>query len=63
MPSETSPGGPLALYIHLLGGFHVSWGSQAIGEDAWRLRRARTRAKVLALALSDLLVVGGLSSS
>src|SRR6266567_7658349 len=38
MPSETSPGGPLALYIHLLGGFHVSWGSQAIGEDAWPLR-------------------------
>jgi predicted ATPase/DNA-binding SARP family transcriptional activator len=36
--------------IHLLGGFAVSLDGQPVAENAWRLRRARTLIKLLALA-------------
>ena len=38
------------LQIGLLGGFAVSVAGRPVAEDAWRLRRARTLIKVLALA-------------
>jgi predicted ATPase/DNA-binding SARP family transcriptional activator len=36
--------------IHLLGGFVVSIAGRPVGDDAWRLRRARTLIKLLVLA-------------
>jgi predicted ATPase/DNA-binding SARP family transcriptional activator len=38
------------LRIELLGGFRVSAGDQVVDESAWRLRKARTLVKLLALA-------------
>lgn len=38
------------LHIHLLGGLRVSVGERPIAEAAWRLRKARTLLKLLALA-------------
>jgi predicted ATPase/DNA-binding SARP family transcriptional activator len=38
------------VHIHLLGGFAVSVGGRPVAEEAWRLRRARTLIKLLALA-------------
>ena len=36
--------------VRLLGGFGVSVGRRIVGEDAWRLRKAATLVKLLALA-------------
>jgi predicted ATPase/class 3 adenylate cyclase len=41
---------PEPLHIHLLGGFRVTVGERAIPETAWRLRKARSLVKLLALA-------------
>lgn len=41
---------PEAVRIWLLGGFRVSVGSRSIGEEAWRLRKAASLVKLLALA-------------
>ena len=51
-PPTTQQGGPApkTLRIWMLGGFGVSVGSRKIGEDEWRLRKARSLIKVLALA-------------
>jgi DNA-binding SARP family transcriptional activator len=38
-----------ATRVWLLGGFRVGVGSRAIGQDAWRLRKAVTLVKLLAL--------------
>src|SRR5437764_8642761 len=38
------------LRIELLGGFRVSVGDQVVEDSAWRLRKARTLVKLLALA-------------
>jgi predicted ATPase len=45
---RASPGDDI-LCIGLLGAFSVSAGSNVIGDDAWRLRKARTLIKLLAL--------------
>ncbi len=50
MLSETAHAGADALRIHLLGGFRVLLGTQVLPEDAWRLQRAKTLVKMLALA-------------
>ncbi|MDQ4042275.1 MAG: NB-ARC domain-containing protein, partial [Actinomycetota bacterium] len=42
--------GPEAMRIWLLGGFRVSVGSRSIGEDKWRLKKAGSLIKLLALA-------------
>src|SRR5215211_3616126 len=54
---ETSPGeqgslneDPEGLRIYLLGGFRVSVGSRAIDDAEWRLRKAKTLVKLLAIA-------------
>jgi DNA-binding SARP family transcriptional activator len=39
-----------AVRIWLLGGFRVSVGSRTVGEDGWRLKKARSLVKLLALA-------------
>jgi non-specific serine/threonine protein kinase len=39
-----------AVRVWLLGGFRVSVGSRSIGEQGWRLRKARSLLKVLALS-------------
>jgi DNA-binding SARP family transcriptional activator len=39
-----------ALRIRLLGGFRVSVGSRIVGEDGWRLKKAKSLVKLLALA-------------
>src|SRR5215218_7251739 len=39
-----------AVRVWLLGGFRVSVGPRAIGQGAWRLRKAAALVKVLALA-------------
>src|SRR5690349_1562864 len=36
--------------IHLLGGFGVDWGEEPVDARAWRLRKARTLVKLLALS-------------
>lgn len=41
---------PEAVRIGLLGGFRVSVGTRIIGEDGWRLRKAASLVKLLALA-------------
>jgi DNA-binding SARP family transcriptional activator len=41
---------PEPVRIRLLGGFSVSIGSRTIEESAWRLRKAASLVKVLALA-------------
>jgi predicted ATPase/DNA-binding SARP family transcriptional activator len=48
----TSEGGNNAevVRVWLLSGFRVSVGSRIIGEDAWRLRKAKAMVKLLALA-------------
>ena len=51
--SETPRGErPEALRVWLLGGFRVSVGSRTIEEGAWRLRKAASLVKLLALAPS-----------
>jgi len=50
MALETAHKDPVVLYIHLLGGFRVSLNAQVLPEDAWRLQRAKTLVKLLALA-------------
>ena len=47
---ESVSGRPEAVRIRLLGGFKVSVGSRTIEEDAWRLRKAASLVKLLALA-------------
>src|SRR5215212_8187704 len=42
-------GGPEAVRIELLGGFRISVGTRTIGEDGWRLKKARSLVKLLAL--------------
>jgi predicted ATPase/DNA-binding SARP family transcriptional activator/DNA-binding CsgD family transcriptional regulator len=39
-----------ALRVELLGGFRISVGSRTVGEDAWRLKKAKSLLKLLALA-------------
>jgi predicted ATPase/DNA-binding SARP family transcriptional activator/DNA-binding CsgD family transcriptional regulator len=39
-----------ALRVELLGGFRVSVGSRTVGEDGWRLKKAKSLLKLLALA-------------
>lgn len=51
MPSETAREDPVALRIHLLGGFRISLDIQVVPEGGWRLQRAKTLVKLLALAL------------
>jgi two-component SAPR family response regulator len=41
---------PVAVRIGLLGGFRVSVGARTIEKDAWRLRKAASLVKLLALA-------------
>ena len=41
---------PQALRVELLGGFRVSVGSRTVGDDAWRLKKAKSVVKLLALA-------------
>jgi predicted ATPase/DNA-binding SARP family transcriptional activator/DNA-binding CsgD family transcriptional regulator len=41
---------PEAVRIGLLGGFRVSIGARVVGEDHWRLRKARSLVKLLALS-------------
>ncbi len=49
--STNAPGGePEAVRLWLLGGFKVSVGHRSIGEKEWRLRKARSLLKLLALA-------------
>jgi DNA-binding SARP family transcriptional activator len=48
-PEKTS-GRPEAVRIRLLGGFRVSVGSRVVKEDAWRLKKAASLVKLLALA-------------
>ncbi len=45
-PAASAP----TLRIQLLGGFHVAIGSRSIEDRAWRLRKARSLIKLLALA-------------
>jgi DNA-binding SARP family transcriptional activator len=48
-PRDSSDASLEAVRIELLGGFQVSVGSRAIGEDGWRLRKARGLIALLAL--------------
>src|SRR5919112_588690 len=41
---------PKAVRVWLLGGFRVSVGSQTIEQDRWRLRKAASLVKLLAIA-------------
>src|SRR5919107_3074753 len=51
--SASPPGGePKAVRAWLLGGFWVSVGSQTIEQDQWRLRKAASLVKLLAIAPS-----------
>ena len=51
-PEDDAPAGgkPEAVRIRLLGGFSVSVGDRTVWEDAWRLRKAASLVKLLALA-------------
>lgn len=40
---------PEAVRVRMLGGFSVSVGSRAIGQDEWRLKNAAALVKLLAL--------------
>src|SRR5215210_3204777 len=44
-----SVGKPEAVRLRMLGGFSVSVGSRTVGEDAWRLKKAASLVKLLAL--------------
>jgi predicted ATPase/DNA-binding SARP family transcriptional activator/DNA-binding CsgD family transcriptional regulator len=46
---------PEAVRIWLLGGFRISVGSRSVGEDEWRLRKAGSLVKLLALSPGHLL--------
>ena len=50
MPNHLMPDEGYALHIWLLGGFRVTAGSHTIPEAAWRLHKARSLVKLLALA-------------
>ncbi|MDP8972443.1 MAG: hypothetical protein M3N45_04530, partial [Actinomycetota bacterium] len=50
IPRETQGSEPEAMRVWLLGGFRVSVGSRMIGGEEWRLRKARSLLKLLALA-------------
>jgi DNA-binding SARP family transcriptional activator len=50
MAGQPQPSHPLGLQIRLLGGFFVAIGGATVREDGWRLQRARTLVKLLALA-------------
>ena len=41
---------PQAVRVELLGGFWVSVGSRTVGEDGWRLKKAKSVVKLLALS-------------
>ena len=41
---------PQTVRVQLLGGFRVSVGSRTVGEDGWRLKKAKSLLKLLALA-------------
>ena len=49
-PREASGGEPEAVRVHMLGGFRVSVGTRVIGEGEWRLKKAGSLIKLLALA-------------
>jgi DNA-binding SARP family transcriptional activator len=49
-PKETPGGKPEAVRVWLLGGFRVSVGFRSIEEEEWRLRKAASLLKLLALA-------------
>jgi DNA-binding SARP family transcriptional activator len=49
-PEGAPVGGIEAMRIWLLGGFRVSVGSRSIGEEEWRLKKAGSLIKLLALA-------------
>jgi hypothetical protein len=49
-PEGTTVKEPEAVRIGLLGSFRVSVGSRTLGEDGWRLRKAASLVKLLALA-------------
>jgi predicted ATPase/DNA-binding SARP family transcriptional activator/DNA-binding CsgD family transcriptional regulator len=49
-PTPQGGGAPETLRIWLLGGFRVSVNSRSIGDDQWRLRKARSLLKLLALS-------------
>ena len=40
---------PEAMHVRMLGGFSVSVGSRTIAEDGWRLKKAASMVKLLAL--------------
>ena len=50
MPFDASPNHADDLRIRLLGGFHLWVGRRAVGPGAWRLRKAQSLVKLLALA-------------
>jgi predicted ATPase/DNA-binding SARP family transcriptional activator len=52
IPRNGSSHGAPGLHIELLGGFRITVGSTAIEESNWRLRKARSLVKLLALAPS-----------
>ena len=47
---ESAPGGTSAVRIRLLGGFALAVDGELVAEGTWRLRKARTLVKLLALA-------------
>jgi len=51
-PEGDAPAGgkPEAIRVKLLGGFSVSVGDRPVWKDAWRLRKAASLVKLLALA-------------
>ncbi len=49
MPSEEPNGRSETLRIYLLGEFRVELGSRTVAESSWRLRKARSLVKILAL--------------
>src|SRR5262245_4528485 len=50
MPSHNSPASADPVRIELLGGFRVAVGERGVAPGAWRLRKARSLVKLLALA-------------
>ncbi len=46
---EASAGTPELVRVHMLGGFSVSVGSRPVGEGSWRLKKAASLVKLLAL--------------
>ena len=47
---QSPPGPPPGVRIHLLGAFAVAVDGELVPESAWRLRKAKTLVKLLALA-------------